>query len=434
MKNFYLLISLLILSPIYSQTLSITTPESREILQRTTLDNSTTTNATFSGSYTGSVASIEIMATDLNENGNHVAWTTLDSTPTAGDFSGTLALNTGWYEISIRSVDATDTILNTEVIPFFGIGDVYITAGQSNGGNFGQVKQTSNSNQVSYYNTGNRTWTHAVDPSVSAASNGGSRGAPWPILGDLLVEKDNNTPVAFAMLNDGASNVNSWTPSANDNYPNLRTTLNKFGPHGFRAILWHQGERDRGNTTDRYVTSLNTVIASSRADAGWDIPWYVALVSSSDPTIYQQIVEGQLQVIRADDNVFLGSHTDDLINRNPATGLAWRPDGIHFGEDGLIEHAHRWIASIYRSDDVGPIETNTQTLENGEFQLSFLGVAGITYTLQKSLNLQDNCSVGATGNNTTTLLYGTNTATLIDTDPTNGGTIDKAFYSIGILE
>ncbi len=414
-----------------STTLTMTSPENRAIQQRSSLDNA---SITFSGSFTGSVATVEIMATDLNGNGNDIAWTVLDSTPASDNYSGDLLLNTGWYEVSIRSLDAANTVLNTETLSFFGVGDIFITTGQSNGANFGQVKQTATSNQVSYYNTGNLTWTHAQDPPVSAAELGGTGGSPWPILGDLLLEKDSNVPVAFAILNDGGSSVASWEPARNDNYPKLFTVLNAFGANGFRAVLWHQGESDRGNTTAAYVASLKNVISSSRTDGGWNIPWYVAIASTTDPEMYQQIADAQLEVIRGDDDVFLGSHTDDLIEINPATGVAWRHDGIHFSEAGLIEHANRWLGSLYRSDDIGSLTASVSTFENGKFKVDFLGVAGMTYVLKKSLNLQDNFPLNATGVNSTLFLNGFNTGTLIDSDPTASGSLNKAFYSIGINE
>ena len=51
-------------------------------------------------------------------------------------------------------------------------------------------------------------------------------------------------------------------------------------------------------------------------------------------------------MIAEDPLVFAGPATDSLVGIDPVSGQNWRPDGIHFGEAGLNEHAARWAAAI----------------------------------------------------------------------------------------
>lgn len=77
--------------------------------------------------------------------------------------------------------------------------------------------------------------------------------------------------------------------------------IDQFGPHGFRAILWHQGESDSHQKPEHeisgaiYRSILERVILSTRKQAGWDIPWFVAQASYGTPEIpsWQPVREAQ---------------------------------------------------------------------------------------------------------------------------------------------
>ena len=70
-----------------------------------------------------------------------------------------------------------------------------------------------------------------------------------------------------------------------------------LGPHGCRAILWHQGESDAGQARagfpaerqisgKQYGEFMEKLIHASQKRAGWDIPWFVAQAtyhSETDP-------------------------------------------------------------------------------------------------------------------------------------------------------
>ena len=100
------------------------------------------------------------------------------------------------------------------------------------------------------------------------------------------------------------------------------------------------------SSCEEYAAQLRRVIAQSREDAGYDVPWGVALTSylptaALSLAAHEAILQAQRQVIADDPLVFLGVSTDDLI------GPDWRPGGGgHFNEAGLKEHARRWAAAV----------------------------------------------------------------------------------------
>jgi len=128
-------------------------------------------------------------------------------------------------------------------------------------------------------------------------------------------------------------------------YTRLQNVLERLGPNGARAVLWHQGEQDGDIETSRedYAASLEQLIAASRADAGFDIPWGVAqaaFLPTNTRAAEAEIVAAQRDVIATDPLVFAGPLTDDLI------GTEWRYDSIHFNQAGLQLHAQRWADAV----------------------------------------------------------------------------------------
>jgi len=137
-----------------------------------------------------------------------------------------------------------------------------------------------------------------------------------------------------------------WVPSGSSYYDSrLKPTIQALGPDGFRAILWHQGESDSLAATPAatYASRLQSVITQSRADAGFDVPWGVALASyhpSSSAANEAQVIAGQQMAIAADPLVFEGAFTDDFVTNG------WLSDSVHFNQTGLDTHAARWLEQM----------------------------------------------------------------------------------------
>lgn len=274
--------------------------------------------------------------------GSPTDWRVIDPSPSGGAYAGALTLEGGWYDVEVRSL-VSETAVDTAKVERIGVGEVFVTAGQSNSANHGSDRLAAADDRVSAFNLS--TWRHAEDPQPIATGLGGS---PWPALGDALAA-DQGVPIGFVSVGWGGTSVEEWIPGApgpdsQPLYDRLKGALKALGPGGARAVLWHQGETDNilNTSTADYRQRLEAIISQSRVDAGFDIPWGVAQVSFVPPdNIDQNIVDAQQQVAAADLLNFVGALTDDLV------GPQWRaPDEIHFNETGLLEHAARWHTSI----------------------------------------------------------------------------------------
>ncbi|MDX9722733.1 MAG: sialate O-acetylesterase [Myxococcota bacterium] len=212
-----------------------------------------------------------------------------------------------------------------------------MTAGQSNSANHGSPAQRVQDERVLAHDLVS-SWHPAHDPQPIATGSGGS---PWPLLGELLVARL-EVPVGFVSVGWGGTSIAQWQPGGTL-YPRLQGALQFLGPQGCRAVLWHQGESDNiaDTSTASYAAQLQTLIAQSRVDAGFALPWGVALVSFlSGYGVDPAVVAGQQQVIDQDPLTFLGPNTDEL------DATTYRFDGAHFNALGLQEHARRWAEAL----------------------------------------------------------------------------------------
>ena len=293
-------------------------------------------------------------------------WQALDSTGD-GEFHGRLAAPAGgWYQLEIRAKIADKTIAQISV-KHVGIGEVFVVGGQSNSTNFGETKQATATGLVSSFD-GSR-WAPAIDPLPGVDGNGGS---PWPVFGDLLVAKF-KVPVGIVPVGSGATSVRNWLPkgdiiriepsrdyglkklddgtweSAGTLYNRMVLRMRSLGPGGFRAMLWHQGESDAnqadGHTLpgNQYRAALARIITSSRKEACWDVPWFVAQVSYHSPadTGSPDIRNAQKSV--CDDHLaMLGPDTDTLTGLDRQNKGA----GVHLSDRGLHAHAALWARKV----------------------------------------------------------------------------------------
>jgi hypothetical protein len=167
----------------------------------------------------------------------------------------------GWYGLEIRE---EGNLGHRSQVVKFGVGEIFVVAGQSNSGNYGEIKQSTKTGLVSAFDFDNNKWQLAIDPQPGAGGRGGSI---MPLLGDLLV-REFEVPVGIVAYGQGGTSVREWLPQGS-RFPNPPTVENKvrkindgeweslgkiypgfiermkvFGKNGFRAVLWHQGESD----------------------------------------------------------------------------------------------------------------------------------------------------------------------------------------------
>ncbi|MFA6426650.1 MAG: sialate O-acetylesterase, partial [Phycisphaerae bacterium] len=258
-------------------------------------------------------------------------------------YSGRLELPAGgWYSIQIRALNAGSEVGRGQTDKI-GVGEVFITSGQSNAANRGTPLMTPTHDTVSaWFGNG---WRHAYDPQPIANGIGGS---PWSRLGDILADKL-NVPIAFISVGVGSTAVGQWVPGSQF-YPRLQGAVaavpaDANGVRNMRAFLWHQGETDSaaGTSSATYASQLNSIIAQTRIDIGWDVPWGVALASYngfSTPAQMDQVRGGQQLVIDSDPLVFKGADTDNFHN------IGYLCDLVHFNASGLSAHAAAWDVEI----------------------------------------------------------------------------------------
>ena len=205
-------------------------------------------------------------------------WQAVPLVPSTCSFSAALPLTAGgWYTIEVRAIQDGAVFAATEVQPF-GVGEVFVGAGQSNSTNFGEVRTQPKSGMVSSF--GGEAWQLADDPQPGVAdkTQGGSF---WPAFGDAMYDRF-RVPIGIASTGYGGTSVNQWQPDG-DLFPWMMRRVQQLGPFGFRALIWHQGESDVEMPSDGYYAKLKKVIQSSRTQAGWHVPWFVAQASYHNP-------------------------------------------------------------------------------------------------------------------------------------------------------
>ncbi len=273
----------------------------------------------------------------------------------------------GWYRLEVRALSENQVVAETAV-EHVGVGQVFVVAGQSNSANHGEEKQVTQTGKVAAFD--GQRWQLANDPQPGASGGGGSFIPPF---GDAMVQRF-NVPVGIIACGIGASSVREWLPKGS-RFPNPPTLtgrvrrlpsgewesqgeafemfvsrMKQLGPHGFRAVLWHQGESDAnqqdptrtlaGNLYREYLAQL---IRESRRAIGWDAPWFVAQVSYHVPgdEASPDIRAAQASLWTAG-IALAGPDTDALKSE-------WRDSGgkgVHFSGPGLREHAARWVEKV----------------------------------------------------------------------------------------
>ncbi len=283
--------------------------------------------------------------------GKAVAWTVVAQGDQIKDhrFDSRLKLETGgWYKptVRFRKAAAEPAVLAEAVVERVGVGDVFITAGQSNSVNYGSPRQKSVETLSVYFD--GKQFTPAADPIPNAVGEGGT---PWPILGDLL-SRSTRAPVCFRSATVNWLRVREWVPgAASGNIERLVERAKWFGHGGFRAVLWVQGEADAGRPDftpgEQYEREALQMIDFSRRQLGWAVDWFVAGNCYCPPQGGNDWHEGMAGVLRAQHALwekgiaFAGPDTNDLVGSPD-----YRHDGIHFGPRGLLVHAERWYAAI----------------------------------------------------------------------------------------
>lgn len=296
-------------------------------------------------------------------------WTNIPMDKLNGNFHSEVSAGAGgFYVVEVRIRHHLHTVADV-VVPHVGIGEVFVVSGQSNSTNYGEVKQTTETRMVTTFD--GATWRVADDPQPGVQDNS-KKGSFIPSFGDALYRKY-GVPIGVASVGHGSTSVRQWLPAgdpvevmptmtkyvvANSNgtlvsdgtlFNGMMRRIRQFGPHGFRAILWHQGESDSHQkpeheiTADTYRNMLEHVILAARKQAGWDMPWFVAQATYHTPEDPSTPAIRQAQKSLWLSGVALqGPDTDALTS-------VYRQNngkGTHFNNSGLKAHGLLWADAV----------------------------------------------------------------------------------------
>jgi len=274
----------------------------------------------------------------------------------------------GWYTFEVQVMRGAQ-LAGSATVEHVGVGEVFVISGQSNATNYGEAKRQTASGMVSSF--GGSSWVLANDPQPGAQdkSTGGSFAAPF---GDALYARY-QVPIAVASTGYGGTSVRQWLPKGErftvpvtspmfvktagpgewetdgTLFDGMMDRIAQLGPHGFRALLWHQGESDSYRqpeqqlSTGQYRALMEKVIRASRARAGWDIPWVVAQVSYAAPDrpAFATIRDAQA-ALWVDGIALEGPDTDTLTGELRQN----RGKGVHFSAEGLNAHGRLWADKV----------------------------------------------------------------------------------------
>jgi hypothetical protein len=274
----------------------------------------------------------------------------------------------GWYSLEVRLLKGGKLVAQANV-PHFGVGEVFVIAGQSNSTNYGEVKQLSESGMVAAFS--GTAWQLANDPQPGVQDNS-TKGSFIPAFGDALYARY-HVPIGVACVGHGSTSVRQWLPkgdridvpptmgkfvlqigpaewlSTGELFDGMLNRMKQLGSSGFRAVLWHQGESDAHQapghdiTAAQYRRMLARVITASRREAGWQIPWFVAQAtyhSPQDPSC-PPIREAQASLWK--EGIALpGPDTDALTGDNRQN----QGQGVHFSAQGLKAHGELWAQKV----------------------------------------------------------------------------------------
>ncbi len=267
-------------------------------------------------------------------------WSALDNKE-GSKYSGVVpsVKSGGWYRLEVAAYDAAGSELASAAVEHIGVGEVFITGGQSNSCNFGGEKTTAEYDTVSAYDAEHGIWQHCEDsqPNSSGFATGNGGGSPWPTLGDALTEKL-GVPIGFCSTGFGGTTMEGL---CTEHYETIRQAITGLSRYGYRAFLIHQGEADTDSTPmDEYSVSLKKLIAMTREDAGYDLMWVIAQVSYAwsnyNNTAKMEAITSTQRSVCNDYDIFVGPTTDDLLGDYRYT------DNLHLSKKGLIEHGKRW--------------------------------------------------------------------------------------------
>ena len=254
-----------------SNTITVTSPVSYRVFQR----SGTTGSIAISGTYTGTPTSIE-----ASFNGG--AYATIVASPSGGTFSGTLSSQAqGQGTLTVRFTNDTGASVS---VTYVGIGDVFVIAGQSN--NVGQAESLQSYSHATLRAGlfGNDyVWKQLADPfdsqtsQVDTISSDSLAYGSWIPPFATLFLAGRSVPVAFVPCALGGSRITEWLPGTN--HQNRSTLYGSMVYRalqtGCKAVLMWEGESDviDGMARSTFAGHMDTIANAINSDLSVSTVW-----------------------------------------------------------------------------------------------------------------------------------------------------------------
>ncbi|MFN0170669.1 MAG: sialate O-acetylesterase [Bryobacteraceae bacterium] len=278
-------------------------------------------------------------------------------------FQGTIRVPAGgWYRLEVEVSNDAGLIAAGRIEPF-GVGELFLTAGQSYAGNHNDERLTITDpeQRVVAFDWARQQWAVANDPQPNCT---GQDGSIWPAVMNTLLPVI-QVPIGLIHTAVGATAVEEWLPDQppkrRDNqmfllYLRLAVAGNASKP--VRAVLWQQGESDviANTTAEVYTERLQRIVDESAKDWGFRPSWLLAK-STHHPTVYRK-PEQEAAIRSAIDQLWRkpgfrpGPDTDILTGSNRGGPSTRR----HFSPEGQRNAGLLWFATIWRLLEESPAE------------------------------------------------------------------------------
>jgi len=274
----------------------------------------------------------------------------------------------GWYVGSLVLIHNRE-IIASQHLPPFGVGEIFIAAGQSYMAHTGDrfFAMSGSDARVVGYAGRDMGWLLGNDPfpyfrrktdlqSDHAAFLGRhlregrsfSGGTVWPLaLSTIASVLD--VPVALVnLVSPPPDEINHWRPG-NPKHATLVEACQEVGAP--RAILWGHGESDAaaGTSSEDYVAAHRDLRHSINDLSKGNVRWIVAKSTLHEPlhasAANRDAIRNAVGQIWRDSDVSEGPDTDMLMGPHRAGDKGSK----HFTALGQERAAHLWSASILRS-------------------------------------------------------------------------------------
>ena len=319
----------------------------------------TSKSVTITGTYSNMAWNrVEARVLKHGTNTPVIDWTTIDSTPGGGTFSGNLTVpQGGWYNAEIRALDDAGSVIgSSRGTNKWGVGMIILCIGQSNMSGHGQPPFTIATSDlaVNYSNAG--IWEHLSDPYDDASPSGAvdndnstAAGSMVPALANSLLQTF-NFPIAF--VPSPKDNSNLYSQWAYRNPSNHYDTTTLYGQSitkartvgGVELIVMHQGEADTNahRTEAQYEADFARLIGNYSEDLYATVPIFICQLGPITLGFNTRTDADVVAVRNAQDDLDNG---EDIFMAATAMDQP-RLDHVHFTTQGLDAIGERVAQTI----------------------------------------------------------------------------------------